>query len=157
MTSNNSQIEASNPSSLYEFIFKLIKLVSEKPKSHILVMLVSIVLIIIIHILSAGSLSIEKDASFYEKMQAIIVIATQILLLVVAVLTAFAHWRDNIRIDKKSKKWKRYLGNKSTKQVHDLINQKPQCQISEIKEIKYFDSLTEAYAEGYDKCDHCIV
>ena len=55
---------------------------------------------------------------------------------------------------------KRYLGNSSTKQVHDLDNEKPACQIDEIKaeHIVSFtpDTKAEATRLGYGPCDKCI-
>lgn len=46
-----------------------------------------------------------------------------------------------------------YLGNKSAskKEVHDLYNQKRNCQISEIRDKAYFvpDTLEQADKEGY--------
>lgn len=52
---------------------------------------------------------------------------------------------------------KRYLGNKHHMEVHDLRNEKPLCQIPEIKSKHkvYFDSLKEAHGEGYDNCHWC--
>lgn len=55
---------------------------------------------------------------------------------------------------------KRYLGNKNNKEVHDLDNEKPSCQIKEIKDTNkvYFtpDTLEQSYKEGYDNCAWCI-
>lgn len=50
----------------------------------------------------------------------------------------------------------RYLGNKNTKEVHDLNQKTAQCRISEIKEAVYFSSLQEAKNAGYDRCAHCL-
>lgn len=52
----------------------------------------------------------------------------------------------------------RYLGNKSKKEVHDQHNERPNCQLSEIKERVQFspDTLTQARKEGYDNCHYCI-
>jgi hypothetical protein len=50
----------------------------------------------------------------------------------------------------------RYLGNKKKKEVHDLWNVKPRCQIDEIKEKVAFSTLEEAKAAGYDSCAHCL-
>lgn len=54
----------------------------------------------------------------------------------------------------------RYLGNRNTKEVHDLNNEQKMCQISKIKagHIVRFnpDSLTEAHSKGYDNCHWCI-
>ena len=50
----------------------------------------------------------------------------------------------------------RYLGNVRTKEVHDLLNTKPQCQIEEIVHRVHFDSLLAAHAAGYDNCLWCI-
>ena len=58
----------------------------------------------------------------------------------------------------------RYLGNKSTKEVHDLDNEDTSasgCQIGEIFQaghaVKFSpDTLAEAISEGYDPCDKCL-
>ena len=53
-----------------------------------------------------------------------------------------------------------YLGNKNSREVHDLNNQQTNCQISEIQSEhkKYFtpDTLAQAKSEGYDPCDYCL-
>ena len=58
---------------------------------------------------------------------------------------------------------KRYLGNRNpgSKEVHDLRNEKTQCQISEIIRARHGvvfspDTLAQAHAEGYDNCAWCI-
>lgn len=58
---------------------------------------------------------------------------------------------------------KRYLGNSSpTKlEVHDLHNEKPQCQIDEIIQAGHAvvfipDTLNQAHQEGYDNGAYCI-
>ena len=58
---------------------------------------------------------------------------------------------------------KRYLGNQNptSKEVHDLHNEKTQCQIGEIIRARHAvvfspDTLTQAHAEGYDNCAWCI-
>ena len=58
---------------------------------------------------------------------------------------------------------KRYLGNSSrTKmEVHDLWNEKPQCQIDEIIKAGHAvifepDTLEQAHKEGYDNGAYCI-
>jgi hypothetical protein len=55
-------------------------------------------------------------------------------------------------------KMSRYLGNKNTKEVHDTLNEKEQCQLKEIKEDhkKWFDLLSVAHSEGFDNCAWCI-
>lgn len=52
----------------------------------------------------------------------------------------------------------RFLGNKNTKEVHDLNNEKEQCQVEEIKpEHKVeFTSVAEAHSKGFDNCYWCI-
>jgi hypothetical protein len=56
----------------------------------------------------------------------------------------------------------RYLGNTSTKEVHDLDKEdtnKNGCQIDEIIAAGNdtpFDSLAAAYAKGYDNCAKCV-
>jgi hypothetical protein len=52
-----------------------------------------------------------------------------------------------------------YCGNKSTKQVHDLINEKPQCRIDEIIGAGHalpFQTLSSAHAQGYIQCAYCL-
>jgi hypothetical protein len=53
----------------------------------------------------------------------------------------------------------RYLGNSSKLEVHDLDNEKTQCQIDEIIQHGHdrpFNTLSEARANGYDNCAYCI-
>lgn len=55
----------------------------------------------------------------------------------------------------------RYLANTdpSKKEVHDLDNEKSQCQIDEIIKAghdKPYDSLEAAHRDGYDNCAYCI-
>lgn len=51
----------------------------------------------------------------------------------------------------------RYLGNKNSKEFHDLDNQQGGCQIAKIKvdNIRYFDTAAAARRAGYDPCGHC--
>ncbi len=55
---------------------------------------------------------------------------------------------------------KRFIGNSNTSEVHDLDNEKPLCQINEIRphHIVTFtpDTLQQAHAQGYDNCAYCI-
>ena len=53
------------------------------------------------------------------------------------------------------------MGNINKMEVHDLNNEKLQCQIQEIRDAKhdiYFnpDTLEEAHRKGYDNCAYCI-
>ena len=54
---------------------------------------------------------------------------------------------------------KRYSGNKDTKEVHDLENEKSACRFMEVllahNEV-FFDTLAEAHQAGYHNCKHCI-
>ena len=52
----------------------------------------------------------------------------------------------------------RYLGNVNTREVHDLDNETPQCQIGEIRRDRryYFESVEAARAMGYDPCAFCF-
>lgn len=55
----------------------------------------------------------------------------------------------------------RYLGNTNQKEVHDLWNEKPQCQIDEILAAGHGvwferDTLDQAHLEGYDNGEWCI-
>ena len=53
-----------------------------------------------------------------------------------------------------------YLGDNNKRQVHDILNQKENCQIDEIMIVhkRYFipDTFTQANSEGYDSCIWCI-
>lgn len=54
---------------------------------------------------------------------------------------------------------KKFLGNTNTKEVHDLDNEQPQCQISEIIAANhdvYFDNLSSAHLQGFDNGHWCI-
>ena len=53
----------------------------------------------------------------------------------------------------------RYLGNVCQRELHDLDNEKPQCQIDEIARDRryFFDTVPQARAMGYDVCGHCMV
>jgi hypothetical protein len=56
---------------------------------------------------------------------------------------------------------KRYLGNTNTAEVHDLTNEKPACQISEILAAGHGvvfspDTLAQAKSEGFDPCAKCL-
>lgn len=52
-----------------------------------------------------------------------------------------------------------FYGNKKNMIVHDLSNEKSECEISEIMLVhkRYFmpDTLEQAKSEGYTKCDYC--
>ena len=58
----------------------------------------------------------------------------------------------------------RYLGNKNTKEVHDLDNEDTSpsgCQIDEIIRAGHAvsfnpDTLEEAHRQGYDNCAKCL-
>ena len=55
----------------------------------------------------------------------------------------------------------RYLANTSPSklEVHDLDNEKTNCQIDEIIRAghdKPYTSLASAHADGYDNCAYCI-
>jgi len=52
----------------------------------------------------------------------------------------------------------RYLGNSSTRELHDLNNQKPACQIDEIRvdHRVAFKTQKEAQALNYDFCAYCF-
>ncbi|MCX4243941.1 Ada metal-binding domain-containing protein [Paraliomyxa miuraensis] len=50
----------------------------------------------------------------------------------------------------------RYLGNKNTKEFHDLNNETIGCQIAKIKDRVYFSSPQQAKQAGYDPCAHCL-
>ena len=53
----------------------------------------------------------------------------------------------------------RYLGNTRSKEVHDLDQETENCQIDELIEAGHarpFDTLAQAYADGYDNCAYCL-
>ena len=53
----------------------------------------------------------------------------------------------------------KFCGNTSEKEVHDLDNEKVNCQIDEIIRAGHavpFTSLPEAHAAGYDNCAYCL-
>ncbi len=52
----------------------------------------------------------------------------------------------------------RYLGNSGKRELHDLENTKPRCQIDEIRPDHrvYFKTQREAQAAGYDYCAYCF-
>ena len=154
MNLDEKKKENSKIVSFYDLVFRLVKLSTEKPRSHILIIMISFIGFIVTFFLSHNFIaSVKKEDSFLVYLEAGILIAFQIFFLVFALFGGYAHYRDYIKLPKKSK---RYLGNKSTKEVHDLYNTKPQCQISEIKDFEYFEDLDDAYDEGYDNCDYCI-
>lgn len=52
-----------------------------------------------------------------------------------------------------------YCGNTRTKEVHDLDNEKTQCQIDEIISAGNavpFYLLATAHQNGYDNCAYCL-
>lgn len=53
----------------------------------------------------------------------------------------------------------KYCGNTDKKEVHDLDNEKTNCQIDEIIAAghdKPFTTLDEAHRAGYDNCSWCL-
>ena len=64
-----------------------------------------------------------------------------------------------------ARRWKgnmngeRYCANKAKKEVHDLDNEKTNCQIDEIIRAgndRPFNTLSEAHNAGYDDCHWCL-
>ncbi|MFQ5538732.1 MAG: hypothetical protein ACE5GJ_14950, partial [Gemmatimonadota bacterium] len=60
-----------------------------------------------------------------------------------------------------TRRGRRYLGNTNKKEVYDLKNEKPQCQVDEIIEAGHAvgfhpDTLEQAHAEGYDNGAYCL-
>lgn len=52
-----------------------------------------------------------------------------------------------------------YLGNTNKTEVHDLDNEKTNCQIDEIIRAghdKPFKTLAAAHTAGYDNCAYCL-
>lgn len=60
--------------------------------------------------------------------------------------------------DKDAPKEGRFLGNRRKKELHDLNNVQPGCQIDEIApaQRQYFAHQREAIAAGYDLCAYCF-
>ncbi len=61
-------------------------------------------------------------------------------------------WSGNMRGEQ-------YLANVNTKEVHDLDNEKPACQIDEIIRAGHdrpYTSLSSAHSAGYDNCAYCL-
>ena len=53
----------------------------------------------------------------------------------------------------------RYCGNTNKKEVHDLDQEKANCQINEIINAEHdrpFISLISAQISGYDNCAYCL-
>jgi len=53
----------------------------------------------------------------------------------------------------------RYLANLSNKEVHDLLNSKPECSLALFVGTGFdisFSSLKTAKLTGYAFCEHCI-
>ncbi len=52
----------------------------------------------------------------------------------------------------------RWLGNSRTRELHDLDNLTPRCQIEEIARDRryYFENVIASEALGYDLCAHCF-
>lgn len=53
----------------------------------------------------------------------------------------------------------RYLANTNKTEVHDLDNEKTNCQIDEIIKAGHdrpYDSQSAANSAGYDNCAYCI-
>lgn len=65
---------------------------------------------------------------------------------------------DNYKSDRRDRRSSRYLGNSSTTELHDLKNEKKQCQIDNIRIDHCFNFKTEkeARALGYDYCAYCF-
>ncbi len=54
-----------------------------------------------------------------------------------------------------------YLGNTSTREVHELRDEQENCQVSKIvvagNAVGFEpDTLDQAHVEGYDDCHYCI-
>lgn len=52
-----------------------------------------------------------------------------------------------------------FLANTRSREVHDLDNEKPQCQIDAIIAAGHdapYLLLSSAHADGYDNCAHCM-
>jgi hypothetical protein len=53
---------------------------------------------------------------------------------------------------------KQYLADTNTNRVHDLDNEKTECDIDKIESehIKMFDDIGQAYVEEFKDCEYCI-
>ena len=54
----------------------------------------------------------------------------------------------------------RFLGNTRSKEVHDLDNEKGNCQIDKIIAAghdKPYIYLDQAHRDGFDNCSHCMI
>jgi len=51
-----------------------------------------------------------------------------------------------------------FLGNSNTREVHDLVNEKPRCQLANMRPDHrvYYASTEEAQKAGYDFCAYCF-
>jgi hypothetical protein len=61
-------------------------------------------------------------------------------------------WQGNMR-------GQQYCGNRAKTEVHDLENEKTNCQIDEIIRAGHdrpFNTLAEAHSAGYDNCAYCL-
>ena len=65
---------------------------------------------------------------------------------------------DDGDVDRPTQPKTRYLGNSNSRELHDLNNQKPACQIDEIRVDHRinFKTQKEAVAMGYDFCAYCF-
>jgi hypothetical protein len=65
---------------------------------------------------------------------------------------------DDGDVDRPTQPKTRYLGNSNSRELHDLNNQKPACQIDEIRVDHRinFKTQKEAVAMGYDYCAYCF-
>jgi hypothetical protein len=57
----------------------------------------------------------------------------------------------------KAKQKFRYIANTSTREFHSIRRQKPQCQVSEIKDATYYKTGRAAIADSMDACSFCSV
>ena len=65
--------------------------------------------------------------------------------------------------DVRTKSWysstmKRFLANRSNLAVHDMENERPECEIAiiDIEHREWFESLRDAHVAGYHNCPHCL-
>ncbi len=65
---------------------------------------------------------------------------------------------DDTDVDSPAQPKTRYLGNSHSRELHDLKNQKPACQIDEIRVDHRinFKTQKEALAQDYDYCAYCF-
>jgi len=65
---------------------------------------------------------------------------------------------DSLPTQEVPKGFPQYMGNRVSRELHDLSNPKPQCQTDEIAKDRriYFKKISKALFMGYDYCAYCF-